>query len=488
VRVARKSYVRPLLFHAAYGVTEAQLNKLGVFNPTLNVDTLLFPDPLLLEDSSHREMKAAKATFEGYFDRVRRLVAGSKSNTDAPAKAAKALLRFPEIQGTCLGYGKDGIAGSGAGNDMAEQLFKTASEIIGLGIDDPDLFLAMGLFEDNFGPDMIGDMFTNVVFDHIAAFNKRIYKALGLRTEQFEIKLNSGKRLNGDFVLNVSFPAGRIPVILLPKDVLRDLPVAVDWRGVQEASETNREFRRGLNRSVAHLWSKKTLESKEKLRAWALSGRDAFGDLLDMVHGHDGKPYDFAGDKLGELVWRSVGQEIVSKYPLNIRPAATASAAELIRITEEILSQFCNLIEKRDLWRELYHNGKPRLEKSAQRIFYAVAVAYCAANGIDITPEADTGRGPVDFKFSTGFDRRVLVEIKLSTNSNLVKGFTKQLEVYNEAEAPIAGYYLVIDVGRLKAKKKSLDAAARDHKMSGSGLSTVRYVDGLPKQSASKVR
>lgn len=486
--MAKKSHVRPLLFHALYGVSEAQLEKLGVFNPTLNVDTLLFPDPLLLEDSAHPEMRAAKATFEDYFDRVRRLVAGSKLSSDAPAKAAKELLRFPEIKGTCLGYGRDGIAGSGGGVDMADQLFRTAAEIVSLGIDDPDLFLAMGLFEDNFGPDMIGDMFTNVVFNHLAAFNRRVYGALGLRTEEIEIRLNNGRRLSGDFVTNICYPGAGIPVILLPKDVLRDLPIAVDWRGVQEASETNREFRRSLNTSVANLWSKKTLESKEKLRTWALSGRDAFGDLLDMVHGHDGKPYDFAGDKLGELIWRSIGQEIVAKHPLAITKAVTASGPELIRITEEIISKFSDLVEKRDLWRELYHDGKPRLEKSAQRIFYAVAVAYCAANGIDITPEADTGRGPVDFKFSTGFGRRVLVEIKLSTNSNLLKGFTKQLEVYNEAEAPLAGYYVVLDVGKLRNKKKNLDLAALNHKISGSGLSTVRYVDGLPKLSASKVR
>lgn len=486
--MAKKSHVKPLLFHIAYGVTEAQLEKLGVFNPTLNVDTLLFPDPLLLENSSHPEMQAAKATFERYFDRVRRLIAGSKSNSDAPAKAAKEFLRFPEIKGTCLGYGKDGIAGSGGGVDMASQLFKTASEIIELGIDDPDLFLAMGLFEDNFGPDMIGDMFTNVIFSHIVDFNRRIYNALSMKTEEIEVRLNNGVRLNGNFVTNVSYPDAGIPVILLPKDVLRALPIAVDWRGVQEASEINREFRRGLNKSIANLWSKKTLESKDKLRSWALSGRDAFGDLLDMVHGHDGKPYDFAGDKLGELIWRSIGQEIVSKYPFIIKKAAESSGSELIRITEEIISQFCNLVEKRDLWKELYHDGKPRLEKSAQRIFYAVAVAYCVANGIDITPEADTGRGPVDFKFSVGFDRRVLVEIKLSTNPNLLKGFTKQLEVYSEAEAPLAGYYLVIDVGKLRSKRKKLDLAAANHKVNGSGRSTIRYVDGLPKLSASKIK
>lgn len=67
--MAKKSYVKPVLFHAAYNVTEAQLDKLGVFNPTLNVDTRLFPDPLLLEDSGQPEMNAAKATFEDYFDK-----------------------------------------------------------------------------------------------------------------------------------------------------------------------------------------------------------------------------------------------------------------------------------------------------------------------------------------------------------------------------------------------------------------------------------
>lgn len=82
----------------------------------------------------------------------------------------------------------------------------------------------------------------------------------------------------------------------------------------------------------------------------------------------------------------------------------------------------------------------------------------------------------------------MLVEIKLSTNSNLLKGFTKQLEIYKEAEAPIAGYYLVIDVGYLRSKKKKLDVAAANHKVSGSGLSTVRYVNGLSRVSASKAK
>jgi hypothetical protein len=51
---------------------------------------------------------------------------------------------------------------------------------------------------------------------------------------------------------------------------------------------------------------------------------------------------------------------------------------------------------------ELYHAGRPRPEKAAQRLFFAVAHAYCKAHNLDLTPKADTGNGPGDFKVSAG--------------------------------------------------------------------------------------
>lgn len=483
-----KNSVTPVLFSTAFDLNPGKLASKGVFDPALNVDTLLFPDPLLLEDSGHAEMRAARETFEKHFDRVRKLIAGSKASDDAAAKAAKRLLRFPEIKGTCLGYGANSIAGSGAGKGMTDQLFKTASQIISLGITDPDLFLAMGLFEENFGPDLVGDMFTNVCFGDIVAFNQRINGELALPTRDFSITLANGISFAGSFVQNPTAP-GDVPVILLPVDILRDLPVAVDWRGVQQVAAENEAFRASLNKSVAQLWSTKTLESKSKLKAWALSGPDAFGNLLDMVHGHEGKPYDFVGDPHGELIWRVIGEKIAAAFPLKIETPKQTTAAELAAVVSKIVDQFTFLIEKRDLWRDLYHEGKPRFEKAAQRIFYAVAVAYCDANGIDITPEAETGRGPVDFKFSTNTKNRVLVEVKLSTNPHLQRGFEKQLAIYCEAERPVSSTYLVIDVGKLdKKKREALEIARLNHVIHHGQGSELRFVDGLPKESASKVK
>jgi hypothetical protein len=478
---------RPLLFSRHFGVDERELNRLGVFDPTLNADTLLFPDPTLLASSEHEEMQAASTTFDAYFATVRGLIAGSAGNVAGPAwKAARQRLRFPEIPGTCLGYGAGNIRGSGVGLQTTDRLMATASEIIALGIDDPDLFLAMGLFEENFGPDLIGDMVTNVCMGDIARFNARICDELGVPTTTFDLKLANGTSFSCCFATNPIEEDGNLPVILLPKDVLRDLPVALDWRGVQEVSEQNAQFRANLNYSIAALWNRKTLESKDRLRMWALSSKGAFGDLLDMIHGMDGKPYDFGNDKLGEVIWRTIAEELATKFPKDIAKPSARTQTELVRVVETILDQFRFLIEDRDLWKELYtDDGQVRLEKSAQRFLYMSALSYCDANQIDISPEADTGRGPVDFKFSSGGAARLLVELKLSKNSKLVQGFEKQLALYDKGERSSDSRYVILDVGGMGKKLERIEAIRDERVANGLRVPAVIVIDGRWKPSAS---
>jgi hypothetical protein len=215
----------------------------------------------------------------------------------------------------------------------------------------------------------------------------------------------------------------------MPLDVLRELPVALDWSGIQNVSEDNKSFRDGLNSNILSLWSRKSLESKSKLKQWAISDKEAFGDLLDMIHGMDGKPYDFVNDKLGEFVWRTFADRLIAQHPFSIQKPLVGNAASTIKIVDKIIEQFQHLVENRDLWREFHtDSGQPRIEKAAQRLFYMTALSYCEANNLDITPEADTGRGPVDFKFSTGTNDRVLVELKLSKNPKVLQGYTSSFK------------------------------------------------------------
>jgi hypothetical protein len=105
---------------------------------------------------------------------------------------------------------------------------------------------------------------------------------------------------------------------------------------------------------------------------------------------------------------------------------------------------------------------------------------------LDISPEADLGNGPVDFKFSRGADFKVLVEIKLSTNSNLVHGYTRQLEIYKRADDTRAAIYLVIDVGSMGGKLRELYKIQAEALRHGDAVSDIECVNALPRASASK--
>ena len=159
----------------------------------------------------------------------------------------------------------------------------------------------------------------------------------------------------------------------------------------------------------------------------------------------------------------------------------------VLSVIDKIIENFRHLVEDRRLSEELYHDGKPRAEKAAQRLFFVVAHAFCRANDLDLTPEADTGNGPVDFKLSSGFSRRVLVEIKLSTNGKLVAGYTRQLEAYATAEDAAAAYYLIVDVGQMGEKLEKLLTEKNLLAKAGQPARPIIVVDATRRLSASKL-
>lgn len=108
------------------------------------------------------------------------------------------------------------------------------------------------------------------------------------------------------------------------------------------------------------------------------------------------------------------------------------------------------------------------------------------ANNIDISPEIDTGNGKIDFKFAVSFNERVLVEVKLSTNSNVVSGYTTQLEIYKASQQTMRAIYLLIDVGSMGKKDKRLIDIRNEAAKLGNPLSELEFVDGTIKASASK--
>jgi hypothetical protein len=471
----------PIRFSTHFKIDPTVLTAAGVLNPTLNVDTPLFIDPLLLKHSAHPEIASyAVKTYDAHFTTVIALLKGCKVHGDAPWRAASKRMSFPEIKWTCLGYGANSVFGTGSGPSV-----RTAKEIIDLGVEDPELFAAMALFEEGFGPDSISDMTTNVILADLLDFNARILPGLGVPTANVSIRLANGNTFKA--MLPVNPYANSEPIILVPFDILRDLPIGRDWASIAANAAYNAELRDKVNDQIASLWKKKTLRDKSTFKTWALSGRSQFETVLEMINGVNPRPYDIVGDPKGELLWRDLQDIIAARDPLKIAKPAKLDLEGVCGVVETIIGQFRHLIEERRYSEDLYYNDEPKPEAAAQKLFFIVAYNYCKANDLEIIPEAETGRGPVDFKISSGFQGRVLVEIKLSTNNKVVAGFTRQLEAYKSGEETLKGYYVVIDVGGMGKKAENLIKERNAAQARGEKTSPIEFIDGGRKLSASKL-
>lgn len=474
-------FSNPISFTAHFDISPAILDAMGAMDPLLNVDTKLFIDPLLLDSSSAPELSvSAPSRLRTYFEKLLKLLQVSRARGDAPWREANRLMRFSEVAATCLGYGAATVQGSGFGPAKRAKVLTTAKEIVDLGVDDPSIFLLIPLLEENIGPDLISDMTTRIIFPDLAQFTRRTLSGQSIPVHQFNIDGHVVELPNNPFARR------HMPVLLVPKDVLARLPMASDWSEVAHAAAQNASLRQRVNHYVGNIWQSKTRKDKAQLRANVLRSKEAVDALLAAIVGGNHGAYDFASDPLGLRGWRDVLERLASEAPLELAKAQVWTVDAVFEIVKQIVDQFQFLVEKRGLSRLLWHDGRPHHEDVSQRVFFAVAHAYCAANNLDITPEADTGNGVVDFKFAAGFLSRVLVETKLSSNRKLVHGYERQLESYRQAEQTTRAIYLVIDVGGMGKKDLALVELRNEQTRNGQPASELIFVSGFVPPSASK--
>ena len=166
--------------------------------------------------------------------------------------------------------------------------------------------------------------------------------------------------------------------------------------------------------------------------------------------------------------------------------ADVANVEDVERIASTICDHFKTVIENNGVWRMLYDNqGQPLHEKHAQLAFFTLADTYCRNANIDLSREVNSGRGAIDFKMSKGYNSRVLIEIKLTTNQQLNHGYEKQIREYAKAEKTERTIYLVIEVeGTPRERLERFDALVRSAE---TRYPRIWRVDGRHKSSASKI-
>jgi len=292
-------FSNPTSFTAHFAIDSAVLEAAGAFDPLLNVDTKLFIDPLLLGSSTVQEVRStAVARQQRYFEDVLTLLRASQQEGDAGWRQASRLMTFTEIPATCLGYGAASIRGSGFGRDKRDKVLRTAKEIIELGVDDPRIFFLIPLLEESIGPDLISDMTTRIILPELAAYTLRVLRPTAVALETFVID-----RISMELPRN-HFQAAKMPVVLVPKDVLSRLPVASDWSEIADSAAENDALRHRVNRYIGNIWDAKTRKDKSRLRANVLHSKAGVEALLAAVVGASRPGYDFNSDPLGIAAWR----------------------------------------------------------------------------------------------------------------------------------------------------------------------------------------
>jgi hypothetical protein len=218
-----------------------------------------------------------------------------------------------------------------------------------------------------------------------------------------------------------------------------------------------------------------------------LNNPGALKDLLDQYKIKPSATYSFRDDPDVVLSWKKAVSDLAHDSPLHLSLPSEPTLADVIEVVRAILTQFKKAIESQRWATFLYKsNGLPQKEGVSQLLFYGIADSYCAANNLDISPEADAGRGPVDFKFSRGYSIRVVVEVKLSSNKQLVHGFTTQTPEYQEAERAGHAFLLVVDVSRSNAWRRRLLKAEANLKLAGNKTPEIVFIDGHVKATASR--
>lgn len=195
-------------------------------------------------------------------------------------------------------------------------------------------------------------------------------------------------------------------------------------------------------------------------------------------------------EERNKIIFKEKIEKNLSNYSFDQRELKIPESEEaFFEILEEIITDFKNTVENR-AYKLLWDAERiPRDEEYCQILFDVCLDKYCKSKGIDITREPETGRGPIDFRFSSTVYYIAHVEIKKDNNPKLVHGLTKQLPTYMGSEGVRLGFFIVFDFGikDISNLKGKLEQQCIELEKNRNLKLRIIYIDAKPKLSASNV-
>lgn len=456
------------------------------FDPILDTDTPLFVDPFLIFKEEVTEWAGAHDQLIGHFDTCFHLIAqGNRNRASVPYKKALRLLTFPEPKEVCLGYTESGTGGAGGGSGYARLMAEAMVAAIDRGLTDLKHFEELGILNEGIGPDRISDFTCNVLRSRLIAYTKRVAARHHLPTRPVKI---AGAAYDPQRVAWVSEthklpwnPYNRRAVLLVPERFLRDLPTinADDWWENFEAEQ----IRDDVNYEVM---------GKVNKRRIVATARRHIVHVAQWAHAQEARPpdpYDLPSDKNGVYQWDRATRRYAAQHPISLEPPQDDTA--FFAVIERVVSEFKLYIEDQRGWELLWNDDSTeKHEEAAQLAFLGIARSYCRANNIVVDREVELGKGPVDFKFSNGYKRRALLEIKKLHNGKFWNGLSAQLPSYLHSDECNDGWFVAIQYRSSGTSSERLLRLPNEvRRVADMTSKNLRYktIDARPKLSASKL-
>lgn len=431
-----------LHFSSAFGISAEDLEQYGAFDISVVSDLPLFIDPFLLFNSDRPEYQELHDSIIRYLVYLR-----DKSSEQLDDGMIDALYRFKEVRQNWLGFTLLGNRGSGLGRKFAESLHRslrtTLRDFGEETITESSHLEKLCLIRGGVGRDNISDFTTNLIKDYLCEYTSAFARehidpalcdefgveraVFNYDTETWATKRYWLPKLDRDFVLlTPSDMLTRDDTWISHPDMIRQfdrLPNAVE--DGQLRAQINQYFRQRLGRSPSAsdraAAAAATIERFPELIDRYIREKEESGDQAETVSRRRVQ----VTDKVFVRRLQQLLADLESRTDFYDRPAASYPEA----LARAML--FKRYVEHQDGWRLINPVGDrpPSAEKDVQLFF---GLAWFGSE-LDVNREVNNGRGPVDFKVSSGAIDKSLIEFKLGSNSQLKRNLQNQVAIYKDA-------------------------------------------------------
>ncbi len=118
---------------------------------------------------------------------------------------------------------------------------------------------------------------------------------------------------------------------------------------------------------------------------------------------------------------------------------------DLVELVAEVADRFQHFVEQQRGWRLLWNDDdSEKPEEAVKLLFLGLAQPYLRQFDVELDREVELGRGPVDFKASSGTTARLLIEVKKLHNGKFWNGLNHQLPSYMTSDDATHGWFIAV--------------------------------------------